>query len=154
MTDTDTALPTRPHTAAARPSVGRPATVAVALCVASLIPLLVRDTNDGPVWRVSLITGVTVAVVTAVVFRLVVRRTLAKQSPASSTRAALILGILAVLSNAAFWMAVPPIFGVAAVALAIDARDRRPFRRQWLALIAGALGVIGTAAGLVLSFVG
>lgn len=151
---TDTALPTRSTTSTAGPSVGRPAAVAVALCVAALIPLLVRDTNDGPVWRVSLIIGVAVVVLTAIVFGLVAPRTLAKQSPTSSTRAALVLGVLAVLANAAFWMAVPPIFGVAAVFLAMDARDRRPFRREWRATLAGALGIIGTAGCIVLSFVG
>jgi hypothetical protein len=142
------------RTATATPDVRKPATVAVGLSVASLIVLLIRNTNDGPVWRVSLIVGVTIAVVTAIVFGLVVRRTLAKQSPKSSTRAALVLGVIAVLSNVAFWMAVPPIFGVGAVALALDARDRRPFRREWLATLAGVLGVLGASAGLVLSCIG
>lgn len=150
----DTALPTRTTAATSAPSVRLPATIAVALCVASLIPLLIHNTNDGPVWRVSLIIGIAVAILTTAVFGLVARRTLAKNSPASSTRAALILGIVAVLTNAVFWMAVPPIFGVAAVALMVDARDRRPFRHAWLASLAGALGVIGTAACLVLSFIG
>jgi hypothetical protein len=46
------------------------------------------------------------------------------------------------------------VFGVAAVALAIDARDRRPFRRDWIASLGGVLGALGAAAGLVLSCVG
>jgi hypothetical protein len=151
---TDALLTTSRPTTTAAPDVRKPVTVAVALSVASLIVLLIRNTNDGPVWRVSLIVGVAIAVVTAIVFGVVVRRTLAKQSPKSSTRAALVLGVLAVLSIVAFWTAVPPIFGVGAVALAIDARDRRPFRRDWLATLGGALGVIGAAAGLVLSCIG
>lgn len=150
----DTALTTPQSTATTPPSVGRPTAVAVGLSVASLIVLLIRNTDDGPVWRVSLIVGVTVAVLTAIIFGFVTRRTLAKQSPRSSTRAALVLGVLAVLSNVAFWMAVPPIIGTAAVVLAMDARDRRPFRHDWIATLAAALGAIGAAAGLVLSCVG
>jgi F0F1-type ATP synthase assembly protein I len=135
-------------------SVRRSAAIAVALSIVSLIALLARDTNDGPVWRVSLIVGAAIAIVTWVVFGLVARRTLAKSSAKSSTRAALVLGILAVLSIVAFWMAVPPILGTAAVALAIDARDRRPFRGEWVATLGGVLGGLGVVAGLVLSFVG
>jgi hypothetical protein len=58
------------------------------------------------------------------------------------------------LSNGAFWLAVPPIFGVAAVALALDARDRRPFRHEAAATVAGVLGAPGTVAGLALSCIG
>jgi F0F1-type ATP synthase assembly protein I len=146
---------TAPHPAiASRPTVTRAATAAVGLSVVSLIVLLIRNTNDGPVWRVSLIVGGVVAVLTAITFGVVVRRVLAKQSPRSSTRAALVLGVLAVLSTVAFWLAVPPIFGVAAVALALDARDRRPFPHEAMATVAGVLGALGTVAGLVLSCAG
>jgi F0F1-type ATP synthase assembly protein I len=148
---TDTLLARSQSGSATQPTTRRFATIAVALSVLDLIVLLIHNTNDGPVWRVSLIVGVTVAVLTAIVFGVVTRRTLAKQSAKSSTRAALVLGVLAVLSIVAFWMAVPPIFGVAAVALAVDARDRRPFRHDWVATLAGVLGVVGTAAGLVLA---
>jgi hypothetical protein len=150
----DTTL-TAPHAAIAdRPSVGRAATAAVGLSIASLIVLLILNTNDGPVWRVSLIVGALIAVLTAVVFGVVVRRALAGRSPRSSTRAALVLGVLAVASIVAFWLAVPPIFGVAAMALALDARDRRPFPHEWTATLAGVLGVLGTVAGLALSCTG
>jgi F0F1-type ATP synthase assembly protein I len=151
MNDT---MVTAPHTAIAeRPSVGRAATAAVGLSLACLIVLLIRNTNDGPVWRVSLIVGGIVAVLTAIIFGVVVRRVLAKRSPRSSTRAALTLAVLAVLSIVAFWLAVPPIFGIAAIALALDARDRRPFRHDGVATVAGVLGALGTVAGLVLSCV-
>jgi hypothetical protein len=62
--------------------------------------------------------------------------------------------LLAVLSIVVFWMAVPPLLGVAAVGLALDARDRRPLRGQRLANVAGVLGALATVAGLVLAFVG
>jgi len=151
---TDSVL-TTPRPAATHASeTRRAATIAVAVSAASLIVLLIRNTNDGPAWRVSLIVAVAIAGVTAIVFGVVVRRILAKQSPKSSTRAALVLAVLALLSSVAFWLAVPPIFGVAAATLAIDARDRRPFRRDWLATLAGVLGVLGVGAGLVLSCIG
>jgi hypothetical protein len=150
----DTML-TAPHTAIAdRLSAGRAAAAAVGVSIASLIVLLIRNTNDGPVWRVSLIVGVLIAVLTTIVFGVIVRRALAKRSPRSSTRAALVLGVLAVLSDGAFWLAVPPIFGIAAVALALDARDRRPFHHDWTATVAGVLGALATVAGLVLSCIG
>ena len=150
----DTAINVRHTTANTEPTVRTSVSIAVALSVVSLIVLLIRNTNDGPAWRVSLIVGAAVAILTFVVFGLFARRTLAKQSAKSSARAAVVLGGLAVLSNMVFWMAVPPIFGVAAVALAMDARDRRPFRGEWLANVAGVLGALGTVAALVLSCIG
>ena len=150
----DSALTARSTVPLTHVPVTRPTAIALTLSAASLVALLIRDTNDGPVWRVSLIVGATVAVLTWVIFGIVVRRTLTKRSPQSSTRAALTLSVLAVLSTVAFWMAVPPLFGVAAVTLAIDARDRRPFRREWLATLATTLGIVGAGAGLLLSCVG
>jgi F0F1-type ATP synthase assembly protein I len=150
----DTMLTAPPTAIADRPSVGRAATAAVGLSIASLVVLLIRNTNDGPVWRVSLIVGALIAVLTAIVFGVVVCRVLAKRSAQSSTRAALVLGVLAVLSIVAFWLAVPPIFGIAAVVLVLDARDRRPFPHEWTATLAGVLGVLGTVAGLALSCTG
>jgi hypothetical protein len=150
----DTMLTAPPTAIADRSSAGRAATAAVGLSIVSLIVLLIRNTNDGPVWRVGLIVGVLIAALTAVVFGVVVRRVLAKRSPQSSSRAALVLGVLAAVSIVAFWLAVPPIFGVAAMALALDARDRRPFPHEWTATLAGVLGVLGTVAGLALSCTG
>ena len=51
-------------------------------------------------------------------------------------------------------MAVPVLFGIAAVGLALDARDRRPFHGQHLADVAGVLGAVAAVAGLVLALVG
>jgi hypothetical protein len=59
-----------------------------------------------------------------------------------------------VVSILVFWMAVPPLFGVAAVGLALDARVRRPFRGQRLADAACVLCALVTGTGLVLAFFG
>ena len=71
-----------------------------------------------------------IVVVTALVFGLVVRRALRKNSARTSARTALVLGILAAASVVVFWLALPPVFAVAALVLARDARDRRPFRGE------------------------
>lgn len=135
-------------------SARRPAVLAVALSAVMTVVLIIRDTDSGPAWRVGLILGAAIVLSTAVVFGLVVRRTLAKANARSSAKAALILGIVAALSFVVFWMAVTPIFGVGAVLLARDARDRRPFRGEAMATVGAVLGALGTVAAVVFSFVG
>jgi hypothetical protein len=120
----------------------------------SAIVLLIRNVDDGPVWRVGSILAATIVVVSLLVYRVGMRRAIAKADGRASTRAAIILSLLGVLSIVVFWMAVPPLSGVAAVGLALDARDRRPFRGRRLADVACALGALVTVAGLVLAFVG
>jgi hypothetical protein len=56
-----------------------------------------------------------------------VRLALRKDSARTSAWTALALGVVSVLSVGVFWLALPPVFGVAAVMLARDARDRHPF---------------------------
>lgn len=132
----------------------RPAALAVALSALMTVVLIARDTDSGPAWRVGLILTAAIVIATAVVFGLVVRRTLAKADARSSAKAALIVGILAALSFVVFWMAITPIFGVAAVLLARDARDRRPFRGEAMATVGGILGALGTIAAIVACIVG
>jgi hypothetical protein len=145
---------TTPIKAPAHTSVRRPAALAVALSIVLTVVLIVRDTDSGPAWRVGLVLAAAIAVTAAVVFGLVVRRTLAKADPRSSAKTALTLGILAVVSFIVFWMAVSPILGVGALLLARDARDRRPFRGERMATVGGILGAIGTVAALAMSFIG
>jgi hypothetical protein len=64
------------------------------------------------------------------------------------------LSLLGVLSIVVFWMAVGPLLGLAAVGLALEAPDRRPFRGQRLADVAAVLGALVSVAGVVLAFVG
>ena len=130
------------------------AAAGIAGAAASAIVLLIRNVDDGPVWRVGSIHAATIVVISLLVYRVGMRRAIAKADGRASARTAIVLSLLGVLSILVFWMAVPPLFGVAAVALALDARDRRPFRGQRLADVAGVLGALVTVVGLVLAFVG
>jgi len=144
---TVTPIDTRPVTRT--PRVLRPAGIAVLLSAVLAAILLVRDTNDGPAWRVGLVLGAAIAVSAGLVFGLAVRGALRKASARTSAWAALALGVVTVLSFLVFWLAVPPIFGVAALTLARDARDRRPFRGEALAMIGAVLAILGTLATFV-----
>jgi hypothetical protein len=62
--------------------------------------LIARNTNDGPVWRVGLVLAAFVLAFTEILFGLVVRRVLARNSARASAWTALILGVVAVLSLA------------------------------------------------------
>ena len=112
---------------------------------------MARNTDDGPVWRVSLVLAAFVLAFAALVFGLVVRRTLRKASGRVSAFTALVLGILAAASLVVFWLALPPVFGVAALVLARDARDRRPFRGEAVAVIGAVLGALGMVAALAIA---
>jgi hypothetical protein len=136
------------------PGVLRPAALAVLLSAVLAGILLARNTNDGPAWRVSLVLGAVVLAFTALVFGLVVRRVLGRNSARASARTALILGVVAVLSLGVFWLALPPVFAVAALALARDARDRRPFRGQAPAAIGAVLAVLATVAAFAITAAG
>lgn len=63
------------------------------------------------------------------------------------TRAGLIVGLLAILSLAAFWSGLPYVLGPAAVVLGLLGRTRAENRTQ--ASIAVVLGALATIAGLV-----
>jgi hypothetical protein len=146
---TTTSLHAPPATRA--PGVLRPAGLAVLLSAILTGILVAKNTNDGPAWRVSLVLAVCVLAFTALVFGLVVRRVLRKDSARASAWTALILGVLAVLSLAVFWLALPPVFAVAALALARDARDRRPFRGEAIAMTGAVLAALGLVAAFAVT---
>ena len=141
---TATQIDTTSATRASR--VLRPAGIAIALSAVLTAILLVRDTNDGPAWRVGLVLGAAIAVSSALVFGLAVRGVLRKASARTSAWAALALGVVTALSFGVFWLAVAPVFGVATLTLARDARDRRPFRGEALPVIGAVLAILGTVA--------
>ena len=136
------------------PSVLRSAGLAVLLSAILTAVLIARDTNNGPAWRVGLILAAIVVALTVLIFGLVVRRALRRESARASAWTALALGVVTVLSEGAFWLAVPPVFGVAALMLARDARDRRPFRGEAVAAISAVLAVLGTVAAFAVSAIG
>ena len=146
---TDTSLDMTPATRT--PGVLRPAGLAVLASAVLTAILLAKDTNDGPAWRVGLVLAAAVIVCTALVFGLVVRRVQRGGSARAAAWASLILGILTVVSLGAFWLALPGVFAVAALVLARDARDRRPFRGAALATAGAALAVLGAVAAVVIS---
>ena len=136
------------------PSVLRSAGLAVLLSAILTAVLIARDTNNGPAWRVGLILAAIVVALTVLIFGLVVRRALRRESARASAWTALVLGVGAVASLVVFWLAVPPVFGVAALMLARDARDRRPFRGEAVAVIGAVLAVLGTVAAFAVSAIG
>jgi FtsH-binding integral membrane protein len=136
------------------PSVLRPAGLAVLLSAILSVILIARNTNDGPAWRVGLVLTAFVLAFTGIVFGLVVRRVLHKGSARASAWTALVLGVLAVLSLAVFWLALTPVFAVAALVLARDARDRRPFRGEAIAVTGAILAALGTVAAFALTSIG
>lgn len=149
---TTTSVDTTPATRA--PSVARPAGLAVLLSAILTAILIARDANDGPAWRVGLVLAAVVVATTALVFGLVVRRALRRESARACAWTALVLGLLAAVSLVVFWLALPPVFGVAALTLARDARDRRPFRGEAVAGIGAVLAVLGTVAAFAVSAIG
>jgi hypothetical protein len=130
----------------------RPAGIGILLSAVLAAILIARNTNDGPAWRVGLVLGAAIAVSAALVFGLAVRRALRKGSARTSAWATLVMGVVTVLSFLVFWLAVTPVFGVAALTLALDARDRRPFRGEALAITGAVLAILGMVATFAFSF--
>ena len=146
---TTTPIDTRPATRT--PDVLRPAGIAILLSAVLAAVLIARDTNDGPAWRVGLVLGAAIVVGTLLVFGLAGRLALRKGSARTSAWTALAFGVVTVLSVVVFWLALPPVFGVAALMLARDARDRRPFRGEALAITGAVLAILGTVAAFVIA---
>ena len=146
---TTTPIDTRPSTRT--PDVLRPAGIAILLSAVLAAVLIARDTNDGPAWRVGLVLGAAIVVGTLLVFGLAGRLALRKGSARTSAWTALAFGVVTVLSVVVFWLALPPVFGVAALMLARDARDRRPFRGEALAITGAVLAILGTVAAFVIA---
>jgi hypothetical protein len=136
------------------PGALRPAGLAVLLSAILSVILIARNTNDGPAWRVGLVLAAFVLAFIGVVFGLVVRRVLRRGSARASAWTALVLGILTVLSLAVFWLALPPVIGVAALVLARDARDRRPFRGEAIAVTGAVLAALGMVAAFAVTAIG
>ena len=146
---TTTSLGTSPATRT--PSVLRPAGLAVLLSAILTAIMLARDTNNGPAGRVGLVLAIAVLAGTALVFGLVVRPVLRRNSGRASAWTALILGLVTIASLVVFWLALPPVFGVAALTLARDARDRRPFRGETIAAIGAVLAGLATVAAFAIT---
>ena len=146
---TTTPIDTRPATRT--PDVLRPAGIAILLSAVLAAVLIARDTNDGPAWRVGLVLGAAILVGTLLVFGLAGRLALRKGSARTSAWTALAFGVVTVLSVVVFWLALPPVFGVAALMLARDARDRRPFRGEAVAITGAVLAILGTVAAFVIA---
>ena len=67
-----------------------------------------------------------------------------------SARAGLVVGLLAILSLAAFWSGLPYVLGPAAVVLGLLGRSRGESRPQaTTAIVLGALATIGGLAAIV-----
>ena len=145
----DTSLDLTPASRTA--GVLRPAGLAVLASAVLTAILVARNFNDGPAWRVSLVLGAAVIICTGLVFGLVVRRVQRGGSARAAAWTSLILGIATVASLAVFWLALPGVFAVAALVLARDARDRRPFRGAALATAGGVLALLGAVAALAIS---
>lgn len=133
-------------------STGPAIAVAAATCVAMTSTLLVRDFNQGPTWRVTLVIVSVVTIVSSLVIKKV-RRILDRNDPSASARCALVFGVLTVLSVVAFWVAVPPIFAAAAVITA-QASRRQGASTPSRTVLGTTLAGIGLTAGLALAFVG
>jgi len=146
-----TATPIDTRSATRTPDVLRSAGIAVLLSAVLTAILIARDTNDGPAWRVGSVLAAAIVVGTVLVFGLAVRLALRKRSARTSAWTALALGIVTVLSVVVFWLALPPVFGVAALILARDARDRRPFRGEAAAIVGAVLAILGTVAAFVIA---
>ena len=143
------ATATHVRAGAANPAVRHPVPVAVALSAAMTIVLLIKNTNDGPAWRVSLVLAAAVALFSWLVFGVAVKRALGRESRTISARRSLMFGVVTVLSLAAFWLALPPIFAVAAFVLASHAASHGP--SSWPARAGSVLGALGLVAALVLT---
>lgn len=108
--------------------------------------LVVSDDEplDAGAW---LYVGVSVAIAAAL-WWLAVAKPLARDRGNTPAIVGLVLGILAVLANGAFWAGFNGILGAAAVALGVEAtrRARRGDGRAGMAKAATILGGIGVAA--------
>ncbi len=116
--------------------VAAAALTAVALAVANFVGD--GENGGGPEYAITLGGSLLLAIV---LFGWVIPRT---DRPA---RTGLIVGVLAILSLAAFWSGLPYVLGPAAIVLGVLGRARVEQRAQ--GTIAVVLGVLATIAGLV-----
>lgn len=150
---TNAAVTARAGNTHASIGVRKPVLTAALLSAAMTVVLVIRDTNDGPAWRVSLVVSILVAFAAWLVFGVAVQRALAKHSAAATARRSLTLGVLTVLSIALFWSAIPPILAIGTFVLAADARNQSG-HPPWPAALGAGLAGLGLVAGLTLTVVG
>lgn len=111
----------------------------VAIIFASVLNTLGVFTEDAIHWTNWLIGFASIALAAAVVFGWFVRR--AARNEGKAWRAGLVFGVLGVLTVAAFWSGLPPIFGVAAIYLgAVAYRGGSDRTARWAAVGAMSLG--------------
>jgi hypothetical protein len=114
--------------------------------------LVVRNTNDGPAWRVSLVLGTAIALMSWIVFGVAVPRARNRNDVRVTARRSLVLGVVTLLATAAFWMAVQPVFAAGALLLAAEARARSADGRlPATAAIGVVLTIVGLLAGIALT---
>jgi Na+/proline symporter len=124
---------------AARPLPRLAIVTAVAIIFASVLNTLGVFTEESIHWTNWLIGFASIALAAAIVFGWFVRR--AARNEGKAWRAGLVFGVLGVLTVAAFWSGLPPIFGVAAIYLGAVAHRRcADGRARWAAVGAMSLG--------------
>jgi Na+/proline symporter len=112
---------------------------AVAVIFASILNTLGVFTEDAIHSTNWLIGFASIALAAAIVFGWFVRRS--ARNAHKAWRAGLVLGVLSVLSVAAFWSGLPPIFGVAAIYLgAVAYRGQTNGTARWAGISAMSLG--------------
>jgi hypothetical protein len=121
-----------------------PLLAALAAGAAMSVLLVVKNTNDGPAWRVTLVLSIAIALVSWLVFGRVVARAATARA---ASRRALILGIVTLLATAVFWMAVQPVLAAGTFVLA------RRSSSSAAARVGLVLAALGFAAGVVLTVV-
>jgi Na+/proline symporter len=130
----------------AQPTLG--VVTAIAIIFASVLNTVGVFTEDAIHWTNWLIGFAIIALGAVIVFGWFVRR--AARNERKAWRAGLVFGVLGVLTVAAFWSGLPPIFGVAAIylgAVAHGVRTEGPGR--WAAVGAMSLGSLALVLDLL-----
>ena len=121
---------------------------AAAIIFASGLNTLGVFTEDAIHWTNWLIGFASIALAAAIVFGWFVRR--ATRNEGKAWRAGLVFGVLGVLTVAAFWSGLPPIFGVAAIYLgAVAYRGGTDGTARWAAVGAMSLGSLALVLDVI-----
>ncbi len=125
-------------------SIAQLAAAAVACAMGFLVLRYVIQVPEEDALREFLVlTGMIIAS-TAIVFGVVIPRSLARGGSGAS---ALTLSLLGLLLAPAYWSGLPPVLAIGGIVLALRARENAP-RRQTRAGV--AIGVLALVAGLAL----
>ena len=120
----------------------------VAIIFASVLNTLGVFTEDAIHWTNWLIGFASIALAAAIVFGWFVRR--AARNERKAWRTGLVFGVLGVLTVAAFWSGLPPIFGVAAIYLgAVAYRGETDGTARWAAVGAMSLGSLALVLDVI-----